>query len=114
MIVSDEGRKENSRRCSQQGGRCSSSERTFVDHTYYDHLNDLVDDSSSKSLPGHHCKQNKGPQGRVITESFPAKLHEMLSSVVKEGLDDIVSWQPHGRCFLVHKRSEFVSKLLPR
>lgn len=114
MIVSVESRKESSQCCSQQGGHCSSSERTFVDHTYYDHLNDLVDDSSSKFLPDHHCKQNKGPEGRVITVSFPVKLHQMLSSVVKEDLDDIVSWQPHGRCFLVHKRSDFVSKLLPR
>jgi len=114
MIVSAESRKEKSQCCSQQGGGRCSSERAVVDHTYHDHLNDLVDDSSSKSLQGHQCKKSKGLPGRVVTVSFPVKLHEMLSSVAKEGLDDIVSWQPHGRCFLVHERSEFVSKLLPR
>ena len=37
----------------------------------------------------------------------------MLDGVKAEGLDHIVSWQPHGRCFVVHKPKEFVD-LLPR
>ena len=28
---------------------------------------------------------------------FPVKLHYVLEEVKKDGLDDIVSWQPHGR-----------------
>lgn len=37
----------------------------------------------------------------------------MLESVAVEGLDHIVSWQPHGRSFIVHKPKEF-TELLPR
>jgi hypothetical protein len=37
----------------------------------------------------------------------------MLSKVDDEGLADIVSWQPHGRCFVVHKPKEFVSRVMP-
>merc|ERR1712150_10742 len=32
----------------------------------------------------------------------------------KNGFTEIVSWQPHGRCFLVHKTKEFVDIVLPK
>lgn len=32
----------------------------------------------------------------------------MLESVEAEGLNHIVSWQPHGRCFVVHNPTDFV------
>lgn len=37
----------------------------------------------------------------------------MLQSVDEDGCSDIVSWQPHGGCFLVHKPKEF-KKILPK
>jgi len=37
----------------------------------------------------------------------------MLQSVERDGLDHIVSWQPHGRCFVVHQPEKFTA-LLPR
>jgi len=37
----------------------------------------------------------------------------MLDDAELKGFDDIVSWQPHGRCFVVHKVTEFVDKVLP-
>lgn len=37
----------------------------------------------------------------------------MLSELQKDGLDDVVSWQPHGRCFRVHKQKRFVKEILP-
>jgi hypothetical protein len=45
---------------------------------------------------------------------FPWKLHDMLDAVEKEGLEHIVSWQPHGRSFTVYKPREFVDKVLKR
>lgn len=45
---------------------------------------------------------------------FPWRVHHMLQAAEKEGLQDIVSWQPHGRAFLVRKPKEFVEKILPR
>lgn len=46
-------------------------------------------------------------------QSFPSQLHHMLDDAELKGFDDIVSWQPHGRCFVVHKVTEFVDKVLP-
>ena len=45
--------------------------------------------------------------------TFPLRLHTLLSDVEVRGQTDIVSWQPHGRSFAVHKTDEFVRKLLP-
>lgn len=62
---------------------------------------------------------------------FPVKLHRMLSiidsasgSASTESREDVpggmetdpsvVSWQPHGRCFLVHDKEAFVKRYLPR
>jgi hypothetical protein len=72
-----------------------------VQHHYHDHanenLNELVD--------------NRPCRGGVTTP-FPIKLHEMLDRVEEDGNAHIVSWQPHGRCFVVHKPKEF-KELLP-
>lgn len=45
--------------------------------------------------------------------NFPVKLHFMLNELQLDGCDHIVSWQPHGRCFVVHKQSLFVKSILP-
>jgi hypothetical protein len=44
--------------------------------------------------------------------AFPGRLHKMLRDVQEEGLSHIVSWQPAGRCFVVHKPIEFVKDIL--
>jgi HSF-type DNA-binding len=46
--------------------------------------------------------------------NFPTKLHQCLTELEREGLGHIASFQPHGRCFLVHKQEEFVRQVLPR
>jgi HSF-type DNA-binding len=51
-------------------------------------------------------------RGGVATP-FPWKLHEMLEDSAKEGNEWIVSWQSHGRSFLVHKPRLFVEKIMP-
>ena len=61
---------------------------------------------------GPPTKKRRGPRGGVA-QPFPEKLFEMLASVEKEGFSPIVSWQPHGRCFVVHNPKEFVSKVMP-
>lgn len=37
----------------------------------------------------------------------------MLSELERDGLNHVVSWQPHGRCFLVHNQEQFVKEFLP-
>lgn len=56
---------------------------------------------------GADSEQEAVSRGGVVTP-FPWKLHDMLESVEEEGYAHIVSWQPHGRCFAVHKPIEFV------
>ena len=74
-----------------------------VQHHYHDHSADpIVDPSSVK----HKAK------GGVIIP-FPVKLHSMLDRIEEDGLAHVVSWQPHGRCFVVHKPKEFVNHVMP-
>ena len=42
---------------------------------------------------------------------FPAKLHRLLEENQHER---IISWQPHGLCFIVRERDEFVKDVMPR
>lgn len=51
---------------------------------------------------------------RGATRQFPGKLYEMLAQASEEGCDDIVSWLPHGRSFLVRKPEDFVSEVMQR
>lgn len=75
-----------------------------VQHHYHDHSADpTVDPSKIK----HKAK------GGVITP-FPVKLHEMLDRIEADGFAHVVSWQPHGRCFVVHKPKEFVNHVMPK
>ena len=46
--------------------------------------------------------------------TFPVKFHDMLIELEKEGLVHIASWQPHGRCFLIHNRKELAEIILPK
>ena len=47
---------------------------------------------------------------------FPSRLHEMLREINDsgDGTAKIVSWQPHGKCFLIKNKEEFIDKVLPR
>jgi hypothetical protein len=75
-----------------------------VEHDYHDYSKEVDTGEAAPSIT----------DGAMRTEqNFPVKLHYMLSELESDGLDDIVSWQPHGRCFVVHKQKEFVDKILP-
>jgi hypothetical protein len=56
-------------------------------------------------------KQSKRCKKRAIF--FPLKLHDMLDKAVTDNYAHIVSWQPHGRSFLIHKPKEFEKIVLP-
>jgi hypothetical protein len=61
--------------------------------------------------------QQDGPEpvarGGVMTP-FPLKLHDVLKNIEEDGLADIISWQPHGRCFVVHKPDVFLKDVMPK
>lgn len=45
--------------------------------------------------------------------AFPLKLHAMLDDTVASGKEDIISWQPHGKMFKIHKPKAFAAEVLP-
>ena len=45
--------------------------------------------------------------------AFPAILHYMLNDCQRDGFSNVVSWQPHGRCFVVHDHKSFSQYILP-
>lgn len=49
--------------------------------------------------------------GSHSEQNFPVKLHYLLEDMESDGLGHIVSWQPHGRCFIVHKPKQIESVL---
>mmetsp|Transcript_28962 Transcript_28962/g.79446 ORF Transcript_28962/g.79446 Transcript_28962/m.79446 type:complete len:431 (+) Transcript_28962:137-1429(+) len=76
-----------------------------VQHNYHDHARDEAPD---------HISDPQELQLRCSASApFPTKLEEMLNQVEGDGYSQVVSWQPHGRCFVIHKMAEFKA-LLPR
>jgi HSF-type DNA-binding len=84
------------------GKTAKNHERLFVIHDYHDHSQD--EDSYAMNNLGASSANNL----------FPLRLHAVLEEVAHDGLDQIVSWAPHGRCFTVHMPKEFVEQVLPK
>jgi hypothetical protein len=82
------------------------NDRHYVVHTYRDHA-DAKEDTSPSSTPLN--RKHKGG----VKAPFPEKLHQVLEQVETDGLSHIISWQPHGRCFVIHKPKQFVSDIMP-
>ena len=101
--------------------------RAVVDHTYRDHYRDPVtclsyvsSENNENDHAGNKRKfisQTMSSPPRLarggVTVAFPERLYDMLCNVTDEGSHDIISWQPHGRCFLIHKKDAFVEKIMP-
>jgi len=83
----------------------------YVEHNYHDHLHDPIAEDKTDEVTG--ANKRRAHRGGVAVP-FPEKLHYMLSQVDGEGVSHIVSWQPHGRCFIVHKPQQFVQEVMPR
>jgi hypothetical protein len=87
-----------------------------VVHDYHDYASEVEKgEESAGNLHDQHLEEHT-PSSSMSNggeQNFPVKLHYMLNELEKDGMDDIVSWQPHGRCFLVHKQQQFVEQVLP-
>ena len=100
------------RRKPQKPGKTAKlNDRHFVVHNYHDHAKDDPDenDLTEQDDDGEQKPRRRGG----VTISFPLKLHAVLDQVERDGLSSIVSWQPHGRCFVIHKPKEFVDHVMP-
>lgn len=96
------------RRKPQKPGKTAKmNDRHFVVHNYHDHANDQPDETD--------VQEESQPSRRRggVSLSFPLKLHAMLDQIEADGLAHVISWQSHGRAFLVHKPQEFVSHVMP-
>ena len=96
------------RKPQKPGKTAKQNDRHFVVHNYHDHAHDEdheTDDDQQEE------GQHRGKGGVAI--SFPLKLHAVLDQVEADGLASIISWRPHGRCFLIHKPKEFVDNVMP-
>mmetsp|Transcript_13551 Transcript_13551/g.30763 ORF Transcript_13551/g.30763 Transcript_13551/m.30763 type:complete len:326 (+) Transcript_13551:1179-2156(+) len=84
----------------------SSSPVLMVHHNYHDRANELPTLEQLIAAP------------EPVRESspFPLKLHDMLDHLEQEADNNrgIISWQPHGRCFVIHQAKALTEHLLPR
>jgi HSF-type DNA-binding len=89
------------------GDKRKNHRHITVQHHYHDHSTD------SAPVLGTQAAFEDLPVRGSTAAPFPVKLYEMLERVEKEGFGHVVSWQPHGRCFVVHN-TELFRELLPR
>mmetsp|Transcript_9887 Transcript_9887/g.14290 ORF Transcript_9887/g.14290 Transcript_9887/m.14290 type:complete len:386 (+) Transcript_9887:115-1272(+) len=85
------------------GAKEASPYRCSDANTHHDYT---LDDEWSKVVRLSHASG--------ATAKFPEKLYLMLEDIYKSGDESIVSWQPHGRAFRVHKKLRFVETVLPK
>lgn len=92
-----------------------TSPQRFEEHEYHDHAHETRPPTSQhdRMIESGSCFAvgTNGLGGAGL--SFPLKLHAMLSCMEAEGLSEVVAWQPHGRCFIIHQMDRFEA-LLPR
>jgi hypothetical protein len=72
---------------------------------------EISDDGASGS-ESHEDEHEKSISKGGVTTPFPWKLHDMLDDRDKDGKHSVVTWQPHGRAFMVHKPKEFVDQIM--
>lgn len=88
--------------------RNTDTEEEKLCHTYTDHANDVEEESALETeLQGMNLC-------RAANQNFTARLYELLFLASAHGIDHIVSWQPHGRAFLVKDKEAFEKNVLPR
>ena len=78
--------------------------RHFVQHDYHDY--------AAVQAPSE-APVLKRKRGGVLLP-FPLKLHLVLEKAEAQGFAHIISWQPHGRCFIIHQPKRFVQEIMPK
>lgn len=90
--------------CVNSSEKCSESPKRYSDYAECD---DIPRDSKDEILLSqHHENQLKGP--------FPFKLHTVLKILDQEGSHGILSWNHHGRSFLIKNQQKFETEVIPR
>jgi hypothetical protein len=107
QAVKPETTKPRRRRKPQKPGKTAKlNDRHFVVHNYHDHADDE---------PENDYQEAPQPRRRGgVSMSFPMKLHAILDQVEADGLAHVISWQPHGRCFVIREAKEFTDHVMPK
>mmetsp|Transcript_17765 Transcript_17765/g.26294 ORF Transcript_17765/g.26294 Transcript_17765/m.26294 type:complete len:327 (-) Transcript_17765:101-1081(-) len=71
-----------------------------VHHDYHDHSREREEGTANPVARGG------------VTTPFPIHLHDMLERIEREGYGHVVSWQSHGRCFVIHNQKEFIEHVM--
>lgn len=87
----------------------------IAQHEYHDYANVIEQDleemtKQSFCTDSNSKKVRRGPRGGVATP-FPVKLHQLLE---EDKYPEIISWQPHGRCFILRKPQEFLLTVMTK
>ncbi|KAL7530815.1 hypothetical protein ACHAXR_003688 [Thalassiosira sp. AJA248-18] len=99
------------RRGPQRPGKTATDkERLFVQHDYHDLS---LEPDALPGGDGPSTSKKTDQQATLLTESFPMKLHRILEETCALGQSHIISWQPHGRAFKIHKPALFTSQIMP-
>jgi len=64
----------------------------------------------------HHISSRTATAGSFsqwANQHFPIKLQYMLSEMEKDGMQDVMSWATHGRCFHIHDPKYLEKNVLP-
>lgn len=109
ISVHEEKTRPKRRRKPQKPGKTAkNNDRHFVVHQYHDHSLDHDCEPQDESSEDQHRRRGG------VSVAFPIKLHEVLDQVEIDGLAHVISWQPHGRCFAIHKPKEFADYVMPK
>ena len=98
----------------------ASSGRTSCSRTKAERSPSMSSSSSAETNQGmgesanaSNNQQNKNVTSNHFVTSFPFKLQRILDKLESDRNGAVVSWQPHGRAFMVHNSERFVNELMP-
>ena len=106
--VEEKSRPKRRRKPQKPGKTAKQNDRHFVIHNYHDYACEPNDEEEDDSDSAAQLRRRGG-----VSISFPLKLHAVLDQVEQDGLSHVISWQPHGRCFVIHNPKVFVEEVMP-
>jgi hypothetical protein len=87
-----------------------SSQNHGVPHVYHDYICHTSWNGKDDEDASTFTRKKTGG----VSQPFPEKLHEMLTTVENTNESDIVTWLPHGRAFIVRRPKEFTDLIMPK
>ena len=85
-----------------------------MNETDTENYEDVVTETEEGYAKTNAPKRKKLSLNPRINDACLMKMHQILEDTEKEGMDNVVSWQPNDRYFVIHKTKEFAIFFLPR